>query len=176
MATIEEILARAKPRAEVITICLAGDLRTEHTRLSEELERVLQQPSGSKKMTGSGSGEARQLAERIQQLEGDMAKAMQEFRFNGISEDTLDGLRERFPAREDKRETWNVAAAGPALVAACAVEPPMTEAQAIQLRKSLSQGDWDSLVETAWTATASKDQSIPFSVRASVLTAGSGGK
>lgn len=175
MATIEEILARAKPRAEVARICLAGDLRVEHTRLSEELDQLTER-AGVRKMSGTASGEARQLAGRIQELEQDMAKATEEFRFNGISEETLEALRERFPAREGKRETWNVSAAGAALVAACAVEPPMTEPQAEMLRKSLAQGDWDTLVEAAWTATASKDQSIPFSERASVLTTGSGSK
>lgn len=174
MASIEEILARAKPRAEVATICLAGDLRVEHTRLSAELEQ-LQTRAVGRKMT-DGSGEMLTVAGRIQELEAEMAKAMQEFRFNGISEADLDALRDRFPPREGKREAWNVVAAGPALVAACGVEPAMTEAQAESLRKSLAQGDWDTLVEAAWSATSSRDQSVPFSVRASVLTGGSGSK
>lgn len=173
MASIEEILARAKPRVEVAAICLAGDLRVEHARLTAELDQ-LQLASVGRKMTGGG--EARQVAERIQQLEVDMTKAMQEFQFKGISEVDLEELRERFPPREGKRETWNVTAAGPALVAACGVEPSMTEAQATMLRKSLAQGDWDTLVEAAWTATSSRDQSIPFSARASVLMAGGGAK
>lgn len=174
MATIEEILARAKPRVEVASICLAGDLRAEHTRLVKELD-VLAEKGGARKMMTSG-GEARAVAERVQQLEADMAKAMQEFQFKGISESDLEALRDRFPPREGKRETWNVSAAGPALVAACAVEPSMTEAQAEMLRKSLAQGDWDVLVEAAWQATSARDQSVPFSVRASALTAGGGSK
>jgi hypothetical protein len=174
MASIEEILARAKPRAEVATICLAGDLRVEHTRLVKELEQLQTQAVGRK--MADGTGEMRAVAERIQSLEADMAKAMQDFRFNGISEADLETLRDRFPPREGKRETWNVVAAGPALVAACATEPAMTEDQAGALRKSLAQGDWDTLVEAAWTATSSRDQTVPFSVRASVLTGGSGSK
>lgn len=174
MASIEDILARAKPRTEVTTICLVGDLRAEHTRLTTELE-TLQQMQPTRKMT-AGTGEMRAVAERIQQLEVDIQKAMQEFQFRGISEPELEALRDRFPPREGKRETWNVVAASPAFVAACAVEPTMTEAQAEQLRKSLAQGDWDTLVEAAWSATNSRDQSIPFSARASVLTASSGSK
>lgn len=174
MASIEEILARAKPRTEVVSICLAGDLRAEHNRLSAELDRLTEQSPGRKMM--SGNTEARGVAEQIQALEAEMGKAEQEFRFQGISEDALEALRERFPPREGKRETWNVSAAGPALVAACAVEPPMSEAQSELLRKSLAQGDWDTLVETAWTATASKDTSVPFSARASALTRSSGSK
>ena len=171
MTSIEDILARAKPRVEVVSICLAGDLRAEHKRLVDELERV-QEAAIGRKMTDS-NGEATQLAERVQQVEADIGKAMQEFQFKGISEPELDALRDRFPPREGKRETWNTIAGAPALVAACAVEPKMTEAQADMLRKSLAQGDWDTLVETAWVATNSRDQSIPFSVRASVLTGGS---
>lgn len=174
MATIEEILARAKPRTEVVSICLAGDLRAEHNRLTAELDRLAEQSVGNK--MASGNGEAHAVAAQIQQLEADMGKAEQEFRFQGISEDALEALRERFPPREGKRETWNVSAAGPALVAACSAEPPMTEAQAELLRKSLAQGDWDTLVEAAWTATASRDQSVPFSARASALTRSSGSK
>lgn len=171
MASIEDILARAKPRVETVSICLAGDLRAEHARLSAELEQVQQASVGKMGV----SGEARKLAERIQAVEADMGKAMQEFRFAGISDFALTALQERFPAREGKRETWNHVEAGPALVAACAVEPGMSEAQADMLRKAIAQGDWDQLVEGAWTATTSKE-SLPFSVRASVLTAGSGGK
>jgi hypothetical protein len=176
MATIEEILAKAKPRTEVISICLAGDLRAEHNRLVAELDRLDEQAVVAPRKMGTSNGEARGIAERIQALEAEMGKASQEFRFQGISEDALEGLRERFPPREGKRETWNVSAAGPALVAACAVEPPMTEAQAEMLRKSLAQGDWDLLVEAAWTATSSRDASVPFSARASALTRISGSK
>ena len=172
MASIEDILARAKPRVEAVSICLAGDLRAEHTRLSDELARVQQQSVG--KMNADG-GEARQIAERIMQIEADMAKATQEFRFAGISAFALAELQERFPAREGKRESWNSTAAEPALVAASAVEPAMTEAQAELLRKSLAQGDWDQLVAGAWSATTSKE-SLPFSARASVLIGGSGSK
>lgn len=168
MASIEEILAKAKPRVEEISICLAGDLRAEHSRLVAELEKLQERQIGQK-LTGV-SGEVRQAAEQIQQLEGEMEKSIQVFRFKGASDDTLESLRERFPPREGKRETWNFTAAGPSLVAACAVEPSMSEAQAELLRKTLAQGDWDSLVETAWSATASRDQALPFSVRASVLT------
>lgn len=173
MATIEEILAKAKPRVEVATICLAGDLRAEHARLVAELEQV-QEKSVTRKMT-DGDGEARQLAERIQSLEGDMGKAMQEFRFAGLSAFALSELQERFPAREGKRETWNGQAGEAALVAACAADPAMSEAQADMLRKSIAQGDWDRLVEAAWTASTSRE-TVPFSVRASVLTAASGSK
>jgi hypothetical protein len=167
MASIDDILARAKPRVETATICLAGDLRAEHSRLSAELERVQQASVG--KM--AGAPEARELAERIQQVEGEMAEAMQEFRFAGISSYALAELQERFPPREGKRESWNASAAEPALVAACAADPAMTEAEAEALRKAIAQGDWDSLVAAAWNATTSRE-SVPFSVRASVLTAG----
>jgi hypothetical protein len=50
MASIEDILARAKPRVEVVSICLVGDLRAEHKRLVEELERVQSASAGRKKM------------------------------------------------------------------------------------------------------------------------------
>lgn len=171
MASIEDILARAKPRVETATICLAGDLRAEHARLSAELAAVQQDSVGKMAV----SGEERQIADRIKAVEADMAKASQEFRFAGISDYAFGQLQERFPPREGKRETWNSQAGGVALVAACAVEPSMTEAQADMLWKALAQGDWDSLVEAAWRATTSRE-SVPFNVRASVLTAGTGEK
>lgn len=168
MTAIEDILAKAKPRVEEVSICLAGDLRAEHAQLVTELERVIERQVTAGKMTGDS--EARGIAEKVQLLEAEMEKASQPFRFRGASEETLEALRERFPPRDGKRESWNTTAAGPALIAACASDPAMSEAQADMLRKAISQGDWDLLVEAAWTATTSKDRSVPFSVRASVLT------
>jgi len=164
MASIEEILKRAKPRTKVVSICLDGELRGEHEALSAELERVQRESIG--KM--AGSAEARQVAERIQAVEADIAKAMQEFRFRGLSDFVLDQLMEEFPAREGKREAWNFAAASPKLVSLSAVEPAMTAEEASELRKSLAHADWDTLTSAAWDASAKKE-SVPFSVRASAL-------
>lgn len=171
MASIEEILKRAKPRVKTVPICLDGELRGEHETLSAELARVQRESAGKL----SGDGEARQIAQRIQAVESEIAKATQEFAFRGLSDFALEALMEKFPARKGKQESWNFAAGAAALVAATAADPVMTEEQAEALRRSLAQADWDQIVATAWEASTKKD-SIPFSVRASALMSGSGSK
>lgn len=171
MASIQDILAAVKPRTKSVSICLRGDLAAEHDSLQDRLDRL--QAESVAKM--GGQPEQIAISGQIVALETQMSQHMQEFRMKGLSEYAIDALQTKYPAREGKRESWNIHDAAPELVSASAVDPAMTVEQARQLGEALSAGDWDRLVSTAWEASNS-NEAIPFSVRASALISTSGQK
>src|SRR3954467_14529983 len=122
--SIEDILEATRPREEVVRICLDGRLLGRHaqlTRLLDDLDGLTIGPPTT--------GEAQRVAEEIRAVEEQIEAAKVEFRFAGISSYEFERLQARFP-REEGRPGWDVTAGAPALIAACAIAPKMTEAQA----------------------------------------------
>jgi hypothetical protein len=107
-------------------------------------------------------------------VEEQIEAAKVEFRFAGISSYEFERLQARFP-REEGRPGWDVTAGAPALIAACAIAPKMTEDQATALLGKLNDGAATDLFNAAWGCTTGRG-SVPPSVRASALTADSGSK
>lgn len=163
--SIDDLIGRVKTPVRSVTICLDADLQSEHDALSDRLELLRRE-----NIAKMGDGvEAREIAEQIRAVEDRMREAEQVFKFKGISSFALNALYKRFPAPAGKNLLWDVETGAFALLAACAVEPAMTEDQAQRLADAISQGQLDKLVGAAWVATTGKD-SVPFSVRASELT------
>ena len=89
------------------------------------------------------------------------------FKFRGISAAAYSAIQERFPT-EGNRGGWDVIKGAHALLAACAIDPVMTEDQAARLVDQISNGQLDKLFSAALLATQG-DSSVPFSARASEL-------
>jgi hypothetical protein len=167
--SIEDILEATRPREEVVRICLDGRLLGRHAELCRRLDDLDGLTIGL-----PTTGEARRVAEEIRAVEEQIEAAKVPFRFAGISSYEFERLQARFP-REEGRPGWDVTAGAPALIAACAIAPKMTEEQATALLGKLNDGAATDLFNAAWGCTTGRG-SVPPSVRASALTADSGSK
>jgi hypothetical protein len=167
--SIEDVLGKIKIPVRAVQICLDADLQAEHDELTARLD-VLRRETQS---TMGQSSEAKAVAERIREVEAEMRDSEVTFKFRGLTKAGLRKLYDRFPAPEGTNLTWDVEGGAYALLAASAVEPTMTEAQAQQLLEQMSQGHADRMVGAAWLASTGST-AVPFSARASELTGGTG--
>jgi small-conductance mechanosensitive channel len=167
--SIEEVLGKIKVPVRAVRICLDADLQAEHDELTARLD-VLRRETQA---TMGQSSEAKEVAERIREVEAEMRESEVTFKFRGLTKAGLRKLFDRFPPPEDTNLTWDVEEGSYALLAASAVSPTMTEEQAKQLLEQMSQGHADRMVGAAWLASTGST-SIPFSERASALTSGTG--
>jgi hypothetical protein len=161
--SIDDLIGRVKMPVRSVAICLDADLQAEHDELTEQLE--IARRENITKMGDTVKGKA--LADRIGELEAAMRESEQRFRFKGLNKNALNVLYKRFPTKSPG-QLWDIEEGAYALLAATAVEPEMTEAQASQLLDAVSQGQADALVSCAWAA-ATGSSSVPLSVRASEL-------
>lgn len=162
--SIEDVLGAIKVPVRSVSICLRADLQAEHDDLTRELERLRRE-----------GAEARDTAMRIQALEAEMRDAETVFKFRGLSKNAIRRLFERFPAPDPNPENlrWNIHEGAASLLAESAVEPTMTVQQAEQLADHVDDGVWTELVNAAWVASTGSTR-VPFSVRASAMTADTG--
>lgn len=168
--TIEDVLGAIKVPVRAVRICLDGDLQAEHDELIAQLDLINRETAG--KM--ATRAEAKTVAARIHELEQQMRDSEVTFKFRGLSKAGLRKIQDRFPPPEPNPHglVWNVEEGAYALISASAIEPAMSEPQAQQLLDAVSQGHADRLVGAAWLASTGSTQ-VPFSARASELTAGS---
>lgn len=171
MLDIDEVIASAKLPEKTISLCLRGDLQAEW----EDLERQLRaEEEADDDAVLAGNAEARGLAEQMEKLAATMREREVVFRFRGLSAKAYSDLMVRHRAPEDKRDEavdgldWDTYPT--ALIAACAVEPRMTLAQAEQLNDKVSHRQWDDLFATALACNRSQ-VSVPFSLSASAIRA-----
>jgi hypothetical protein len=169
LPTIEEVLGKIKVPVRAVQICLDADLQAEHDELTARLDVLNRETQTAL----TGRRDAREVAERITELEHAMRDSEVTFKFRGLTKAGLRKLYDRFPPPEGSNLTWNVEEGAYALLAASAVQPTMTEEQAKQLLEQVSQGHADRMVGAAWLASTGSTQ-VPFSARASALTDGSG--
>jgi hypothetical protein len=171
--SIEDVLGAIKVPVRSVSICLDADLQGEHDELSEQLERLRRDDKASGKM--ATGGEILRVAEQIRELEDRMRESEQVFKFRGLSRAARKKLEAKFPPPDPNPENlrWNVDEGAPTLLAEAAIQPTMNVSQARSLLDSLAEGQADRLVGCAWLATTAST-TVPFSARASELTAGTG--
>jgi len=161
---IDDLIGRVKMPVRSVTICLDGDLQAEHDELTAELELVRRENPAKMGDTSEG----KQIADRIGEIEAEMRKSEQTFKFKGLNKNALNVLYKRFPPKKDSNQTWDIDAGAFALLAAAAVEPTMSEDQAKGLIDAISYGQVDKLVGCAWVASTGST-ATPLSARASEL-------
>lgn len=164
MTTLADIRARYSPRERSVPIVMAGGLLEEHRALVEQLQVA----SAAPQISLAGNPEAVELAARVVDLEQQIAEATVSMRFRGIGGNTFRQLLRDHPATEDGGQ-FDAATFPPALVAACAVDPKLTEAEAVELAGIVTDGQWDELFAAAWDCCREVD-GVPFSKLASALT------
>ncbi|MFD7609721.1 hypothetical protein [Streptomyces sp. NPDC059828] len=170
-SNIEDILKRAKPRERTVKVCIAGDLAGEVERLEEELAQVAEdwQPQNL-----AEAHPGREISERIAALRAQMRESEVPFLLRYIGDEKYSSLVAAHPS-EDPKELFDSDTFPRALIAACCVDPVMTEEQAKELFEVITQGQIKDLFDAAWDVHNSSGI-VPFSLAASALLAGLGGE
>lgn len=171
MPDIKEILAKAKPREHTVRICLAGDVAAEVERLEAELSAA----SGWQAESIADQHPGIEIAERIKDARERMTAAEVEFTFRALGAKAWSDLVAQHPGKTDD-EAWDAETLAPALVAACAVDPAMTQPEVDELFEALNVGQRQQLIDAAWQVNG-EATSVPFSLHASaILASHTGGK
>lgn len=165
-SSIEDILAKAKPREKTVMVCIAGDLAGEAERLQDELSRVSEdwEPSD---LTAVHPG--RTIAEQLKTVHAQVREAEEPFTFRYIGDRAYSDLMAAHPSDNDQ-EAFDSDAFPRALVAASCVQPKMTEDQVADLFEVINEGQIKQLFDAAWEVHNASDI-VPFSLAASALLA-----
>lgn len=162
MASIDDILGQIKLPERIYNLCVRADLRGEWEQAEQTLAAAEVEARDS--LAGmSAAGKA--IAKRLRELEAQMAEHTVPIALRALTHRALSDLLAAHPPREDEA-SFNVDTFGVGLLAACAVNPAMTEEQAGQLIDRLTHGQWDDLFNTMWALNRSSVD-VPKSRRAS---------
>jgi hypothetical protein len=164
--TIADILATAKPRETTVRLCLRGDLVAEFEALDAELtDKTV---SGTWR-TSDPQSEAADLADRIEALRAEMDVDTVVFRFRSLPRLQWEALVDAHPGRDGRDEPFNFTTFPLALIAACAFDPAMTDAEATDLLDILNEGQRIKLFDACYTVNQ-ESTAVPFSVSASAVS------
>ena len=141
MADFDALIKGARLPEDEVPLCLRGDL----VRRYEALERDLQDAQTGDEATSIVAGaQAVQIAEEMEALRAEMLEHTHPFAFRALPKaayrDLLADHRPRDGDNEDQLMGANLATFPAALIAACAIDPPMTEGQVAELYEVLSDG------------------------------------
>lgn len=184
MANIDDILATAKLPERSVPLCLRGDLQATFEELERRLEGVRERDettgAGGKLANPSGSDEARELAQQIQDLREEMRQATVAFRFRALTRREWSNLLAKHKTGDgdgdegpDLIKNYDWETLGPVMVAACCIDPAMSTEQAGELADKVTDRQWDLLCGAAVTVNK-VDVDIPFSVAASATLLNTG--
>jgi hypothetical protein len=165
MPDIKDILAKAKPREHTVRICLAGDVAAEVERLEAELSAT----SGWQAESIADQHPGVALAEQIAEARERMKAGEVEFTFRALGAKAWSDLVAQHPGKTDD-DAWDAETLAPALVAASAVDPIMTQSDVDELFEALNVGQRQQLIDAAWQVNG-EATSIPFSLHASAILA-----
>lgn len=165
--TVEDVLAAARLVERTASICLRADLMAEHDQVLGELGSLV---TASGEVIGgdeegavsdqSNASRAQELADRLQQLKREMRGAMWHVRFRAMASDEWTTFKRLWwPKGKDPDMTEFRTK----LVAACAIEPPISEDQVKELRKKFTSSQFVELSDTAFAACTAGGIDVPKS-------------
>ncbi|MGY4930310.1 hypothetical protein ACWD7T_04170 [Streptomyces sp. 900116325] len=169
MPDIKAILKAAKPRERTVKVCIAGDLAGEVERLEGELAQASEdwQPTD---LTDEHPG--RKIAAQIAELREQMRGSEIPFKLRYIGDEAYSSLLAAHPSK-DPAEGFDSVSFPRALIAACCVDPVMTEDEVKALFDVINQGQIKDLFDAAWDVHNASGL-VPFSLAASALLAALG--
>jgi len=138
-----------------------GALLGEHEAAAARLASLL--AGGAK----ADAPEVVDLAARVGELEAALDGSRVTFRFRGVGRNAFKRLVAGHTSEDGG--SFDPTTFPPALVAACSLDPRMTVAEVQQLADDLTDGQFDVLFGAAWDACQAADDSVPFSVPASMI-------
>ncbi len=165
-ASLDDIIGAATPAERLVEVCVAGALVAEHQQLERELEQARQADAVTGRL---GRSTAKDLAEKIQDVERRMREKTYPFRFRAVSPKVWSDLLAAHPDPAGKR-SWNSVTFVPAAIAASCVEPDgMSDPEKVgKLLEVLSPGQQDELFVAAFEANT-QAPTVPFSYAASAV-------
>lgn len=128
------------PVQEVAVVQRAG-LIAEHARIEAEI--------AGHHSTGSLGGPPSELLDRLRDLEAEIERSALVVRLRALGTRQWSDLLAEHPPKKDQAQLgaqWNPETWEPAAVAACAVEPTITDEQATRMRDAIPPGEWRALV------------------------------
>lgn len=164
--TIEDVLAMAKLPELVATVCIRPDLQADYDATLTELAtlvdptgQLLEDPDAS--LGGqSKAGRAEELNDRLEEIRLEMAGHLWRVRFRGMTSEDFSVFNKRFPNREGAQaQEYSLQ-----LVAATAIDPPISYDQAQRLNAKLGARIMTELVNAAWKVCNEGGISIPKSL------------
>lgn len=171
-ASFDDLIAGATLPTTTVTLCVAGELQAQW----EDLERELQDAIDAEDDSLASGGESREIAERMDALREAMRAYERTVKFQALSQRAYSDLLAKHPPRKDNEDdqarSLNIETFPPALIAACAVEPVMTEEQVKQLAELLTNWQFNELFGASFMLNRSP-VSIPKSVTVSEILANS---
>ncbi len=158
-----EVMAVAKPREATVRLCLDQSLNSEHERLEEALDAARKGPDTTS-MSEPVKGYA--IAQQITELEARSEAAKVTFVLRALGHKAWSDLLAAHPPEDPEVSTFNLLTFPPALIAACSLDPIMSEEQvSTELFEVLNWGQRNLLFNTAFAANTGVD--VPFSLAAS---------
>lgn len=167
LLTVADVLAAARLVERTASICLRADLTAEHDQVLAELATLVT-PSGEviggdeEASAGeqSAAGRATELAERLAAIKREMRSSMWHVRFRAMDADAWGTFKKKhLPARKD-------ADFGPfhvKIIAACAIEPAISEDEVLALSKKFNHSQFVTLANTAYEACTEGGLDVPKS-------------
>jgi hypothetical protein len=139
---IADVLGKVAPAETVVAICVDGSIAT---RLEDLQQRLTEAHRFD--LNHNQAATAPAVAAEIDALHAAARDATVEFRVRSIGASAWRRLVADYPPPADDVDDWRWHAElfPPAAVAACCVEPAMTEGQAQELADRLSNGAWTRL-------------------------------
>lgn len=154
MAKFKELNKLRKPARITVTVQLDGQLAEREAKL----RRAIAQARQAEAMAGASLADGPpenivDLEQQLHQLREEAATTMVDFTFQAISYAGLEELRYKHPPAERHQVeglAWDPDTFGPALLAACAVDPELTDEEALQVWQEWSPGLVNTLYRAAW--------------------------
>jgi hypothetical protein len=175
VTSIADLKAKVRRPEKSVALCLAGDLQVTFEDLERELAQAREKPA-SGTLAGGNAG-ATAIAKQIQALQAEMREHNEVFRFRGLTRREYSDLVAKNPPTEEQLEEnpnadvdWEKF--GVALIAACCVSHPMSEADAGELVDILTAAQYGALYQAA-SAVNVLGLDIPNSFTASAVLASS---
>lgn len=159
--SVGEFLGGYRPPRFSITINARADLQDRLSKLDDELVQIKRSDALNDPRPG-------EIVAEMQELHEELSASEFEFTFESIGSFRYSKLAEAHPPLPAERAN-GVQVHGPtffpALLAACAVQPQMTSAEASEMRVVLSDAQWSKLVNTALAVNLGDDATPKFDAR-----------
>lgn len=148
---VDEIISKAAPRTREVQVCLDPGLVTAHEQAVLDLQQAMDDDDGL-----VGSDAVRAAAERVEQVERQIDDATHTFVLRSVSRREWADLLAKYPPSAEQRRAGHDADPDRfpvAAVAACLVEPELSEADVAKLAASdaMTFGEWQKLWLAALT-------------------------
>jgi len=170
--SVKELVAAAKLREAVVSLCFAGDLQGR----AEELQRQLAEASTDWAAGSLADVDPRAaLAEELSAVRAELEENRAEFLIRALPSRQWSDLLARHPSKGDAGQLFDIETFPQAAIAACCVDPAMTADEYAELSQVLTGAQEAELFDAVWRVNTQTQ--VPFSLGSSAilasLTAGS---